>query len=142
MTWKTLAFRREHEQLFRRGDYVPLKTGGVRAEHVCAFARRDGNETVLVAVPRLFATLLRDEGGDRDLPIGENVWGDTWLELPPDLDPAHEQWINVLTDETVLTRTLGEGEKRGLELAQLFRTFPYALLRPALPLQAPKFPAE
>ncbi|HEV7930690.1 MAG TPA: malto-oligosyltrehalose synthase, partial [Nitrosospira sp.] len=130
LTWKTLAFRREREPLFRRGDYLPLKTGGGRAEHICAFARRDGNEILLVAVPRLFHALLRDEGDGRDIPIGESVWTDTWLELPPDLDPVPEQWINVLTGETVLTRTLKEGEKRGLELAQLFRTFPYALLRP------------
>jgi (1->4)-alpha-D-glucan 1-alpha-D-glucosylmutase len=131
LTWKTLAFRREREPLFRRGGYVPLKTGGGRAEHVCSFARRDGNEILLVAVPRLFAALLRDEGDGGDIPIGESVWTDTWLELPPDLEPVPEQWINVLTGETVLTRTLEEGEKR-LELAQLFRTFPYALLRPLL----------
>jgi (1->4)-alpha-D-glucan 1-alpha-D-glucosylmutase len=130
LTWKTLAFRRERERLFRRGEYLPLKTGGGRAEHVCAFARRDGNEILLVVVPRLFDVLLKDEGNGRDIPIGESVWTDTWLELPPDLDPLPEQWINVLTGETVLTRVLNEGEKRDLELARLFRTFPYALLTP------------
>jgi (1->4)-alpha-D-glucan 1-alpha-D-glucosylmutase len=131
LTWKTLAFRRERERLFRRGEYLPLKTGGGRAEHVCAFARRDGNEILLVVVPRLFDVLLKDEGNGRDIPIGESVWTDTWLELPPDLDPLPEQWINVLTGETVLTRVLNEGEKRDLELARLFRTFPYALLTPS-----------
>jgi (1->4)-alpha-D-glucan 1-alpha-D-glucosylmutase len=140
LTWKTLALRREREPLFRRGEYLALKTGGGRAEHVCAFARRNGNEMLLVAVPRLFDALLRGEGDGRDIPVGERLWSDTWLELPPDLDPVPEQWINALTDETVLTRTLKEGEKRGLELAELFRTFPYALLTP-LPGQ-PKTPAR
>lgn len=133
ITWKTLAFRRECEPLFRRGDYVPLKTVGSRAEHVCAFARRNGNEILLVAVPRLLGALLGEEPEDRRIPVGESAWGDTWLELPPDLNSTHEQWINVLTGETVPILTLMEGEKRGLELAQLFRTFPYALLRPHQP---------
>jgi (1->4)-alpha-D-glucan 1-alpha-D-glucosylmutase len=127
LIWKTLSFRRERELLFRNGDYLPLKTGGVRAEHVCAFARNGGNETLLVVVPRLFTVLI---GEDPQFPVGESVWADTWLELPPDLNSAHEQWINILTDETVPTLTVIEGEKRGFELARLFRTFPYALLRP------------
>ena len=132
VTWKTLSFRRENEKLFRDGNYLPLKTGGQRAEHVCAFARHGGNDTLLVAVPRLIDGLLREEGENGGIPVGEGVWGDSWLELPPDLDyldPAHAQWINILTDEIVFIRTL-EGEKPGIELARLFRTFPYALLRP------------
>ena len=132
VTWKTLSFRRENEKLFRDGNYLPLKTGGQRAEHVCAFARHGGNDTLLVAVPRLIDGLLREEGENGGIPVGEGVWGDSWLELPPDLDyldPAHAQWINILTDEIVSIRAL-EGEKPGIELAGLFRTFPYALLRP------------
>ena len=85
-----------------------------------------------MGVPRLLGALLGEGPEDRRIPVGESAWGDTWLELPPDLNSAHEQWINVLTDETVPTLTLTEGEKRGLELAQLFRTFPYALLRPLM----------
>ena len=132
VTWKTLSFRRENEKLFRDGNYLPLKTGGQRAEQVCAFARHGGNDTLLVVVPRLIDGLLREEGENGGIPVGEAVWGDSWLELPPDLDyldPAHAQWINILTDEIVSIRAL-EGEKPGIELAGLFRTFPYALLRP------------
>ena len=91
-----------------------------------------GKRTLLVAVPRLIVALLGEEGEDGEIPVGEKVWGDRWLELPPDLDyldPAHAQWINILTDEIVSIRAL-EGEKPGIELAGLFRTFPYALLRP------------
>jgi hypothetical protein len=50
--------------------------------------------------------------------------------LPPDLDVAHGHWINALTDEVVPTRALVYGEKRGLRLAEVFGTFPYALLLP------------
>ncbi|SOD40019.1 malto-oligosyltrehalose synthase [Nitrosovibrio sp. Nv4] len=121
LTWKALIFRRECEQLFRDGDYVPLKAHGRRAEHVCAFARHHGNETLLVVVPRLFDKLIREHG---QFPVGEALWAGTWLELPP--DSLHEKWTNVLTGETFTGQR--PREERGLELAQIFRTFPYALL--------------
>jgi (1->4)-alpha-D-glucan 1-alpha-D-glucosylmutase len=53
------------------------------------------------------------------------VWGDSWVELPP--ERQHVQWINALTDQTFDTQSLGEAH--GLRLAQVFETFPYALLR-------------
>jgi (1->4)-alpha-D-glucan 1-alpha-D-glucosylmutase len=121
LTWKALAVRREPEALFRDGDYLPLKVQGARAEQVCAFARRHGGETLLVVVPRLFGALLGEHGR---LPLGKPGWGDSWLELPAERMP--ERWVNSLTGETLATRTVGEVQ--GLMLAQLFRTFPYALL--------------
>ncbi|HSB72068.1 MAG TPA: malto-oligosyltrehalose synthase, partial [Candidatus Methylomirabilis sp.] len=37
---RALTYRRTAADLFQRGDYVPLPTGGQAAEHLCAFARR------------------------------------------------------------------------------------------------------
>jgi (1->4)-alpha-D-glucan 1-alpha-D-glucosylmutase len=122
LTWKTLAFRRECEQLFRDGDYLPLKAHGERAQHVCAFTRHHGNETVLIVVPRLLGGLM---GQDGQAPSGQPAWGDTWLELPP--ERMHAQWTNTLTGETFGPQA--SGEEHGLALARLFETFPYALLR-------------
>ncbi|MEO7559580.1 MAG: malto-oligosyltrehalose synthase, partial [Nitrosospira sp.] len=122
MTWKTLALRRECEQVFRDGGYLPLKAHGDRTEQVCAFTRHLGDETLLVVIPRLLGGLMGEHGRT---PVGKLVWGDTWLELPP--ERMHESWINTLTDETFSTQALGE--THGLALAQLFGTFPYALLR-------------
>jgi len=121
LIWKTLAFRREQEALFRDGDYLPLKIHGQRAEHACAFARHFGGETLILVVPRLLDGLMTESAR---LPVGAAIWGDTWAELPPDC--RYELWTNILTDETVSMRTLGEGG--GLALAQTFQTFPYALL--------------
>jgi (1->4)-alpha-D-glucan 1-alpha-D-glucosylmutase len=125
LIWKALTFRREREQLFRSGGYVALKVHGLRAEHVCAFARHRGNEILLVVVPRLFAGLI---GEQRCFPVGKATWDDTWLELPPDC--MHGKWTNILTEETFTSQRLGEepGTDHGLELAQVFGTFPYALL--------------
>lgn len=123
LIWKTLALRREQEALFRDGDYLPLKIHGQHAEHACAFVRFFGDETMVVLVPRLLGGLM---GGDNRLPIGDEVWGDSWAELP--LEHRHAQWSNVFTDETVVTEPLNGGA--GLSLARLLRIFPYALLRP------------
>ena len=127
LIWKALTFRREHEQLFRDGDYLPLKVHGGCSEHVCAFARHRENEALVVAVPRLLGRLIGEQLG---FPIGKSAWTDTWMELPS--DELCEKWINVLTGETLAAQTLGE-EGRGIALAQLFGTFPYALLCPAEP---------
>jgi (1->4)-alpha-D-glucan 1-alpha-D-glucosylmutase len=39
----------------------------------------------------------------------------------------HEKWTNTLTDEAFSTQA--RGEAHGFELAQVFVSFPYALLR-------------
>ena len=121
LTWKTLALRRECEVLFRDGDYLPLKTHGARAEQLCAFARQRNGETLVVLVPRLFGSLVGEDGR---VPVGDGVWGDTWVELPP--ERMHVQWDNVLTGQTVAMQALGEAH--GLLAAQVFEWFPYALL--------------
>jgi (1->4)-alpha-D-glucan 1-alpha-D-glucosylmutase len=124
LTWKALTFRREHEQLFREGDYLPLKADGDCSEHVCVFARRHENEALVVAVPRLLGRLL---GEQHQFPIGKSIWTNTWVELPA--DELREKWINVLTGETFTTQRVGKA-CRGFWLAQLFGMFPYALLSP------------
>lgn len=122
LAWKTLTFRREHEQLFRDGDYLPLKARGACSEHICAYTRRWENQTLVVAVPRLLGRLI---GEQRQFPIGNSIWTDTWVELPS--DELCEKWINVLTEEIFTAQTLEE-ERRGFRLDQLFGMFPYALL--------------
>ncbi|MDR3670111.1 MAG: malto-oligosyltrehalose synthase [Holophaga sp.] len=123
LIWKTLAFRRGQEALFRDGAYLPLKLGGARADHALAFARRKAGQCLVVVVPRLFDGLLGPEG---QLPIGRAVWADTWVELPP--EAPGQPWRNLLTDEA--TGAQAPGPATGLPLAQLFQTLPYALLRP------------
>jgi (1->4)-alpha-D-glucan 1-alpha-D-glucosylmutase len=85
LTWRILQFRREHEQLFRRGEYLPLRMSGEHASNLCAFARRHEGEMIVTIAPRLYLRLL----GDRELsPLGEEVWENAAVELPRDYSGA------------------------------------------------------
>jgi (1->4)-alpha-D-glucan 1-alpha-D-glucosylmutase len=118
--YKGLNLRREEKELFRSGDYMPLYAGGEMKESVCAALRRSGERAALVAAPR-FTTRLAPAGA---LPLGDDVWRGSTLTLPAG---SPNRWINVFTGEELDT---GGGEKR-LRLADVFRSFPVALLRAA-----------
>jgi (1->4)-alpha-D-glucan 1-alpha-D-glucosylmutase len=110
VTWKALQFRRTHSDLFTQGEYIPLRVKGAQSNHVIAFARYLHKSWCIVAVPRLFASLTRAGSG----PIGEKIWSDTQIELPPDM-PARAR--DVFTNEEVSTRMVSD----------LFATLPFAV---------------
>jgi (1->4)-alpha-D-glucan 1-alpha-D-glucosylmutase len=115
LIWRALAHRRRHEALFRDGAYLPLAVGGQRAEHVCAFARRQGEECAVVVVPRLACTLL---GGETTLPVGK-----TWRETHIDVASLERNaWEDVLTG----SRIQPNGGR--LPLAEILGRLPIALL--------------
>ena len=106
VTWKLLNFRRRHSHLFLRGEYIPLRVTGSRANNVIAFARHLHDDWSVVAVPRLIAKLDR----------ARNVWKDTSIELPPD---APTRWLNTLTNEELSSP---------VSASALFSTLPLAVL--------------
>jgi (1->4)-alpha-D-glucan 1-alpha-D-glucosylmutase len=114
---RAFRYRREHPGLFM-GQYAPLEPRGVRAGHLFCFARVGDGAAAVIAVPRLIATLSR--AGDRP-PVGPEVWGDTFIVLPPEL--ARRPWTNVLTGEKLESPTDG-----GLPAASVLGSFPVALL--------------
>jgi (1->4)-alpha-D-glucan 1-alpha-D-glucosylmutase len=121
LTWKTLRLRRRHPTLFSEGDYLPLTPRGPRADHICAFARRHHSTTVIVAVSRWFARLMRDDPG---IPLGRPRWEATRLELGE--AATTDRYRNLLTDETLQAEQHGNGPQ--LAAADLFASFPVALL--------------
>ena len=121
LTSRVLAFRDAHPALFARGEYVPLSVEGAGAEHTVAFARRHGDEEVIVVVPRLVAGLLGKELVD---PVGAEVWGDTRLVLA-DVAPG-SRYRDVFSGEEVETSAGGDGAV--LPAADVFAAFPFALL--------------
>jgi malto-oligosyltrehalose synthase len=72
-----LRLRRERPTLFALGAYRPITAAGESAEHVVAFERRYGDESVVCVAPRLPRTL----SGPGRFPVGE-LWRDTELALP------------------------------------------------------------
>jgi (1->4)-alpha-D-glucan 1-alpha-D-glucosylmutase len=126
---RLLDCRRRSPELFQAGDYVPLQTGGAAAERVVAFARRRATGLVLAVAPRLAAALT--ENGAR-LPMGTDVWQDTWIEVPREFPPA--AYIDVFTGGAV-TVPLDDG--RRIRVGDLLADFPIALLEATPTIASP-----
>ncbi len=115
ITAALLRFRREHKQLFARGEYVPVKAEGAAAEHIVAFLRTTDGAKLLVVTPRLVHRLAQAKGttvNDRA------IWLGTSLQLPENV--AGTRWTNILSGETF------DGDPSSVE--DLFRTMPIAVL--------------
>jgi (1->4)-alpha-D-glucan 1-alpha-D-glucosylmutase len=121
LTYRTLNFRRDHADLFSKGDYISLEVAGEKQDHVCAFGRRLDQEEIIVAVPRLAVGLT---GGSQQMPLGQNVWLNTRLALPP--HRSSQRYSNLFTGESVSTEE--QGGRSSLALSAVFRSFPLALL--------------
>jgi len=117
LTWRVLEARRKEAELFRDGDYLPLKAHGAKAEHVLAYARRQGGKTLVVIAGRLFAKLLGEAG---KLPLGEEVWADTAIDAAGLADGTPLE--NLITGETI------EVAGGHIALARAVANFPAAAL--------------
>jgi len=120
LIWRVLEFRNRHRAVFDSGTYVPLAIEGTKKEHVCAFARVSQNETAIVVVPRLVAGLLKEQR----LPVGQEVWEDTRLQLP-----GAGRFSNVFSGQILA------GSKNELPIGQILSEFPVALLNRRSPSQ-------
>ena len=115
ITMQALNFRREHQELFQSGKYVPLYANRGKEEHVVAFARVRQGEAVIVAAPRLSYTLMK---GNAEPPLAA-AWNDSELVLPPEVRGA--RWHNIFTGEVL---TVAE---RAPLCREIFAHFPVAL---------------
>ena len=121
VTWRLLSLRRERRALFQRGSYLPLTAEGAHAAHLCAYARAQGDNTLLVCVPRLFARLM----GEREhAPLGPAVWSDTRIEVPA--PRSARGYVDVFSGERV--RTQPQGDRQWIAAAELFSVLPVAVL--------------
>jgi (1->4)-alpha-D-glucan 1-alpha-D-glucosylmutase len=118
-----LQFRREHEDLFRRGEYQPLRVSGEHASNLCAFARHHEKKLAITLAPRLYLRLL----GEREVPpLGPEVWKNTVIELPRGYDLGTTGCRNVLDGSAI--RTSRHGERPAILAAEALENFPVALL--------------
>ncbi|MDH4185899.1 MAG: malto-oligosyltrehalose synthase [Nitrospira sp.] len=95
-----LRYRRDHRALFQAGVYIPLTAQGVHSEHLFAFARSFGEESIVTVVPRLLTRVIPDVSVP---PIGAEVWGDLWLTMPS--CPVGTSFRNIFTGAVLSTVT-------------------------------------
>jgi (1->4)-alpha-D-glucan 1-alpha-D-glucosylmutase len=81
LTQRVLQFRREHVDLFQRGDYLPLVASGAFGESCVSFARSLAGKWIVVIAPRLSARIGFPPTGER--------WRDTTIEFPETLSLEH-----------------------------------------------------
>jgi (1->4)-alpha-D-glucan 1-alpha-D-glucosylmutase len=101
VTYKALAFRKAHRDLFSRGAYIPIEVRGLHAGHVCAFARRLGDQWAVVVAPRW--TMRVADWGDTGIVLPEHPWIDAVTQLIPASsklsDLLHEFPVALLSTE-------------------------------------------
>nr|WP_202803690.1 malto-oligosyltrehalose synthase [Spirulina subsalsa] len=119
LIYQLLQTRQEYSELFQRGDYQKLTVMGSWQDHAVVFSRTWGDHTVIAIAPRLFTSLMKED----ELPLGEQVWQETRISLPPG-SPTH--WQNRITGEEI------KGED-ALFLRDILQHFPVALLISVLP---------
>ncbi|HEY9778778.1 MAG TPA: malto-oligosyltrehalose synthase, partial [Leptolyngbyaceae cyanobacterium] len=57
LTYKVLQTIKANLAVFQKGDYQPLEVSGKFKEHIVAFARSNGNNTIVVITPRFLTSL-------------------------------------------------------------------------------------
>ncbi|MEW6378151.1 MAG: malto-oligosyltrehalose synthase [bacterium] len=131
LIFRALRARWQMRDVFRQGEYLPLKTGGKLQDHIVAFARRvpppeDEPETVNNSVPRKahpwaitvtprFLTSLVGEG---EFPLGCRVWDDTYLTFPKG---SPSLWKDAITGQIIKSG-------QNLLIGDILQHFPGALL--------------
>ncbi len=121
LTTQGLRYRRDHAELFRQGEYVPLQVSGAKREHLFAFARIHGDQAAVVVVPRLLTGVIEDP---TELPIGERIWGDTKVTMPAWKEGS--PYRNVLTGRQSVT--LPDEGRQVVAAAEILGDCPVALM--------------
>jgi len=105
---KVLEVRQKYEDIFLKGEYIPLAIEGELNKYVIAFARKSGQRWAVTVVPRFSRGFIEQQ---RD-------WKGVFLALPKE---APQQWRNIFTDEKLnLTGNVF--------LEEIFHHFPIAFL--------------
>jgi (1->4)-alpha-D-glucan 1-alpha-D-glucosylmutase len=120
--WRLLTLRRDHPALFEQSSYAPVDVAGLRADHICAFARADGAMRLLTVAPRLTRRLLAD---GQTWPLGESSWGDTKLVLPA--GDGRDEWTDLFTGRTITAHGGGPDQKE-VAIKDVLAAFPVAVL--------------
>ena len=115
LIYKTLLQRRKDQDIFKKGEYVPLTLSGKEGDNFIAYARILGNDWRIIAAPVIVTHLFNSE----DLKPKNGHLEDTYINLPGD---APTEWNNIITGETELV----EGK---IPLMNALSQFPVMVLK-------------
>jgi (1->4)-alpha-D-glucan 1-alpha-D-glucosylmutase len=118
--WRMLEYRRRHRDLFESGGYDPIRARGSKPDHICAFVRSRGEESVVVIAARLVLGLT--QGAQRGA-LESDVWQTTSLNIPG--SKQGERYRNVLTGQVIELR----GEPAIIPVPELLGLLPAAVLK-------------
>jgi len=99
LIWKILRMRRRNRSLFETAAYLPIEVVGAKRGHLCAFARRSTDGSVVTLAARLVSTLSQ---GAQRAALDPDVWQDTTLVLP--WEKPETKYREVLTEQIIATR--------------------------------------
>jgi (1->4)-alpha-D-glucan 1-alpha-D-glucosylmutase len=114
LTYELLQARKANLAVFQKGDYLPLEVSGKFKDHIVAFARSDGNKMAIAIAPRFLTSLIQPG----EYPLGQKVWDDTCLQLPPEAPSA---WKDAITEQMMQANG-------SLPVGEALKHFPVALL--------------
>lgn len=100
VTTKGFRFRRDHKELFLKGDYIPLKT----SHSVIAFARKWKDEEIIIIASRFFTEKRKKEA----------------IKLPPNFSGVIFQ--DLFTDKEIIVN------KRKISMTEIFDPYPFTIL--------------
>ncbi len=89
---RCLAHRRQHPRFYAEATLQPLRVVGPKAGHLLAFARRLGQQTLLIVVPLHCAQVLASHGRSKDPSAADEAfWQGTAIDLS-DMPPVAQAW--------------------------------------------------
>ena len=99
--------------LFREGAFRPVRLKGSRSNHILAYMRCYGEETVVAVAPR-FLTAVISEG---NYPLGKEVWEDTAIAVE-----GSETWCEWISGASATLQGMH------LFIGDILKVFPVGLL--------------
>ncbi|WP_253187493.1 malto-oligosyltrehalose synthase, partial [Mucilaginibacter polytrichastri] len=116
LTQQLFKLRSSEAALFAKGEYIPLKVKGAYKDNIIAFARRNQNEWLVVAIPLYTATICKAQQKE----ITAIDWKDTRLILPEEA-PGHWQHQSLDLKGKILDDEL--------LISEIFRHVPLAVIK-------------
>jgi (1->4)-alpha-D-glucan 1-alpha-D-glucosylmutase len=114
ITYKALHVRNENLQVFNNGNFIPLEVKGKFKNNIIAFARKFEENFVITVAPRFLTNIVKEN----ELPVGNNYWGDTYINLSNFNSQAFK---NNFTGEEFTN-------KDKVFIGEIFKNFPFALI--------------